>query len=130
MLRFIDPDNTTTFTHEGVTFAIGFWPPREAERIGGAIKAVRALDPESDEGRAKSIDLHMAMVEWGVRGWTGWDAFPAKDHVQTERIHGQDHTRLSTKAVRALYLNNAIWPVGLAALRWNNLSEEEKKTSG
>ena len=127
-LRFIDPDNTTTCEVDGVSFSIGFWPPRESEKIGAGIAAMKKLPPDSEEARAAALDLHQRMVRYGVRGWSGWEGVESKP--ETERIHGHEHPIVSEKVVRALYLNNAIWPLGLACLRWNNLSEEEKKTSG
>ena len=128
-LRFIDPDTTTTVEVEGVTFTIGFWPPREAEKIGAAIAAVRRhADPESEAARAAALDAHSRMIQYGVRGWSGWEGVEAK--MDAEAIHGREHPKVPEKVLRALYLNNALWPVGLACLRWNNLSDEEKKTSG
>mgnify|MGYP001568730432 CR=1 FL=1 len=127
-LRFIDPDATTTVEVDGVTFTIGYWPPREAEKIGAAIAAIRKSsdDRESEEARAASLDAHWRMVEYGVRGFT--DA-PDKA-IESEKINGREHPRVSDRVMRQLYLNNAIWPLGLACLQWNNLSDTEKKTSG
>lgn len=128
-LRFIDPDATTAVEVEGVTFTIGYWPPRESQKIGAGLAALRKHeDGNTEAAREAALDVHRRMVEYGVRSWSGWDGVPGE--VETERIHGRDHARVPSRILSALYLNNAIWPIGLACLKWNNLSEVEKKTSG
>ena len=126
-LRFIDPDATTTVEIDGVTFTIGYWPPREAEKIGALIvEAQRHADKTSEPARAASFEVHRRMVEYGVRAFPG----APPDAFGKESIHGREHVRVSEKVLHQLYMNNALWPLGLACLKWNNLSEEEKKTSG
>ncbi len=41
-LRFVDPDATTTAEVDGVKFTIGYWPPREAERVEALRAALMA----------------------------------------------------------------------------------------
>jgi len=126
-LRFIDPDATTTVEVDGVAFVVGFWPPREAERIGAGIKAVQRIeDKDSEEAREAGFDVHRRMVQYGVRSFAG----QVDGAIESEKIHGREHPKVSDRTLHQFYLNNAIWPLGLACLKWNNLSEEEKKTSG
>ena len=125
-LRFVDPDSTTTTEVDGVVFTIGFWPPRESERIEALRSALRRCDDKaSEEARGIGIEVHLLMVEYGVRAFTD----QPEGAVGKETIRGIEYSRVSGKTLRQLYLNDAIWPLGLACLRWNELSEAEKKTS-
>lgn len=130
-LRYVDPDSTTTATVGGVEFVIGFWPPREAERIGACIRRSRKLGEDSPDGHLLAFEANWIAVQYGVRSWSKWDGGPdASKEVSEEDIHGRKHKRLSDKATEALYRSgDGFWDLALAAFRWNNLQEEEKKRS-
>lgn len=131
-LRFIDPSSTRSVEIAGVSFTIGFWPPRESERIAAGIKAVKAHQdhPDSQEARDLALEVHRRCVRYGVRGWEKWEGGPdASAAIETEEIYGVKHQVLSEPIVHALYINDAIWPLAMACIRWNNLDDEEKKRS-
>lgn len=126
-LRFVDPDATTTAEVDGVKFTIGYWPPREAERVEALRAALRKCpNKDTEEARGIGLEVHLAMVEYGVRAFDGQPA----DAFVRETVRGIEYTRVSSKVLRQLYINDAIWPLGVACLQWNELSELEKKVSG
>ena len=125
-LRFLDPDATTTAEVDGVVFTIGYWPPREAEKIGAGIAAIRKVGQDTEEARRMAFEVHRRMVEYGLRAFDGALA----GAIETETIYGRTHPRVSDRVLHQLYLNHAIWPLGMACLKWNSLSEDEKKASG
>lgn len=131
-LRYVDPDATTTAEVGGVTFTIGFWPPREAERIGALVRRSRKLGEDSAEGYDSAFEANRIAVQFGVRGWAKWEGGPdAAKELGSETIHGRAHPRLSDKATDALYHvpGGAFWSLAVAAFRWNSLQDEEKKRS-
>lgn len=127
-LRFIDPDTTGEVEVAGVKFTVGFWPPRESERFAGQIEQLRkAADPASPEAMMLALDVHRGMVQYGVRGWTGWEGAP-EAVIAEETIHGRKHKKLDDRLLDGLSLNGALEALALECLRWNNLTTQEKKT--
>ena len=130
MLRYVDPDGTTTAEIEGVSFTVGFWPPRESERIARDIAVLQAAeDKDSDAWKDRSAVLCRRMVQYGVRGWAGWEGAP-EAVFEDEEIHGRKHKRLDPRLLDGVALSGALQALALACLGWNNLQESEKKTSG
>ena len=118
------------------TFSIGFWPPRESERLGVLLTRLRKpradADPDDLDALVKesglSLDAFRDMARYGVRGWTGFGSVVSS--VEEVEIDGRKHKRLTADAVNALYVNRLLIPVALKAMAFNVLSEAEKKTSG
>lgn len=121
---------------EAPTFTIGFWPPLEAEKAKLYVsklrhpkKAVEADETAEQLLRQSGIDLaaFWAMVRHGVRGWEGLGDIPCKTEVV--RIDGRDHTALSDESLQVVYHNGLLVALALECWKFNNLTEEEKKTS-
>lgn len=128
MFRFIDPDTTTTTTIAGVTFTVGFWPPRESERIAAGIAAIRNIaEQESAQAREGRLEVYRRMVQYGVRGWEGWEGAPAPN-LEDEEIHGRKHKRLAARLLDGVSLSGALEALALACLQHNNLQKEESKS--
>lgn len=139
MFRFVDPDNTreTRIPDEdgAPTFTLGFWPPRESDRLQVAIARMSKMgdaDPVADMNEAVkrsgiALDTFMDMVRYGCRGWSGI-AFQSGT-VEVE-IHGRKHKALDQRSLDALYANRLLVAVALECMRFNALTDEEKKRSG
>lgn len=128
MLRFVDPDATTTVEVEGVTFTIGYWPPREAEGIAAGFNRLRQMpDKDSPEAWEYAAGLYRRMVQYGVRGWIGWEGAP-EPVLEDVEIHGRKYRRLDQRLLDGVSLSGALMAVARACLDWNTFTVEEKKT--
>src|SRR3990167_6474696 len=95
---------------EAPEFEVGFFPPRESERISVIAQGLHKpvdLDPiANQEEFAKLSGLEFTfwreVAKWGVRGWSGAEQ-PAS--VGTEKIDGREHKALSPESIEVLYVN-------------------------
>lgn len=138
MIRFVDPDNTHSAripdADGAPTFTLGFFPPREAERLGvviAKIKKIGDVDPIADidkaiESSGLSLDVYMTVVRYGVRGWS-WPGGKSPE-MGVEKIGKHEYPVLEQKSVDALYRSKLLFLVSLACLKFNTLQEEEKKS--
>ena len=115
-------------------FTIGFWPPLEAEKAKIYISKVRRMNSTSasdaDElSRRASADLEAfwAMARFGIRAWSGVGDLPCV--TENVRLDARDHVALTDESLQILYHNGLLLPVALECWKFNNLTEEEKKTS-
>lgn len=115
-------------------FTLGFWPPIEAEKAKIYISKVRRMNSspasEADElSRRASADLEAfwAMARFGVRGWSGLGGLSCL--TESVRIDAREHVALTDESLQILYHNGLLLPVALECWKFNNLTEEEKKTS-
>jgi hypothetical protein len=130
--RYIDPDYTETVEIGGVSFVIGYWPPMQGERADlGITKLQRITGGEKIDFAKmepdlafKAIGINREMCEdavrYSVRSWT-WEGAPSaemKDGALTE------------KCIRALHLSGLLYPLSARCFAINQLTEDEKKSSG
>lgn len=118
------------------TFTLGFWPPLEAEKAKLYVSAVRRrkdddeeeLSPE-DAAKRASADLRAFwnMARFGVRGWVGLGEIACE--TETVQVDGRAHVALTDASCEALYHAGLLLPVALECWKYNNLTDEEKKTS-
>ena len=118
---------------DGPTFTIGFWPPREAERLrvvwARLKKPDEELDPIKDFDRLVEkgnvgLDLYRAMCRWGVRGWTGFgDVSCSTEEIE---IDGRKHPSLTPEGLDAMYVNQLLVAVGLRCMAFNFLTEDQR----
>lgn len=117
------------------TFTIGFWPPLEAEKAKLYVSKLRKQQsgesPESAEDllRRARIDLQAFrdMARFGIRSWHGLGELAAA--VEYVEIDGRPHAALTQESCDILYHSGLLLPAALACWKFNNLTEEEKKTS-
>lgn len=119
-------------------FVIGFWPPRIAERINAEMARLRKHDDDDADASISAkqfqaiaesrYDLTRSMIVYGVRSWEGMGPELAPK-LEQETIDGISYDRLSEASLSILHVNKLALDLAIACLRYNSLSEEEKKTS-
>ena len=121
---------------EQLLVEVGYWPPREDVRIRAKIPSLstpdKKLDPIADmeayvHQAGLDFDVLRDAVRWGVRGWEG--ATLEAVTVGT-LIDDRKHLMLSPESIEALYHSRLLVVVGMKAILFNLLSEEERGKSG
>lgn len=135
--KAVHPDLTEEVTpiEGGPSFTVGFWPPREAERLNvllSDLKQPGEISPHDDyDAYIKSIGLTLEavwdMAKYGVRGWSGFGDFaPAFEEIESGRFK---HKALADASVRLLYVNKLLIAVATKCWLFNSLTEEQRGKS-
>lgn len=123
------------------SFDIGFWPPREAERLAVLMskmrKPARDIDNITDNAElialcGLSFEVFRDMVRFGCRGWTGFKTAKGEtipSETEQVEIDGRKHTVLTNECLHILGVNKLTVAVGGKCMAFNMLSEAQKKTS-